>query len=239
MAWRCTGTTNAELISNLFAAHLITSPRVRSAMAAVDRAHYAPHHASAYDDCPQSIGWGATISAPHMHASATESLLPFLGDEDKDGNPKETTSGRRVLDVGCGSGYLVHVFANLLGDNGKVVGIDHIQGLVDLARNNMSQSEQGRQLLQSGKVELVCGDGRKGYAAGGPYDAIHVGAAAVEVHKELVEQLKSPGRMFIPVEDSRGFGGQWIWVIDKDEQGKVTKRRDMGVRYVPLTDAPR
>jgi protein-L-isoaspartate(D-aspartate) O-methyltransferase len=244
MAWRCTGSTNTELISNLFASHLITSPRVRTAMTAVDRAHYCPHPSSAYEDSPQSIGFGATISAPHMHAAATESLLPFLGDEDKDGQPKESVEGRRVLDVGSGSGYLVHVLANLLGDGGKVVGIDHIQGLVDLARNNMNKSEQGRQLLQSGKVEIVCGDGRKGYAAAGPYDAIHVGAAAVEVHRELVEQLRSPGRMFIPVEDGEGGakffgGGQWIWVIDKDEKGKVTKRRDMGVRYVPLTDAPK
>lgn len=44
-------------------------------------------------------------------------------------------------------------------------------------------------------------------------------------------------RMFIPVEDAVG-ADQWIWVIDKDESGKVRKRKDMGVRYVPLTDTP-
>lgn len=43
--------------------------------------------------------------------------------------------------------------------------------------------------------------------------------------------------MFIPVEDAVG-ADQWIWVIDKDESGKVRKRKDMGVRYVPLTDTP-
>jgi protein-L-isoaspartate(D-aspartate) O-methyltransferase len=31
---------------------------------------------------------------------------------------------------------------------------------------------------------------------------------------------------------------QHIYVVDKDENGKVTRRRDMGVQYVPLTDAP-
>jgi len=51
--------------------------------------------------------------------------------------------------------------------------------------------------------------------------------------------LNSPGRMFIPVEDSDGWGSQWIWVVDKDKDGKVTKKKDMGVRYVPLTDAPK
>lgn len=31
---------------------------------------------------------------------------------------------------------------------------------------------------------------------------------------------------------------QHIYVIDKAADGSVTKKRDMGVRYVPLTDAP-
>jgi len=60
----------------------------------------------------------------------------------------------------------------------------------------------------------------------------------VELHKELVEQLRSPGRIFIPVEDPNGFG-QHIWVVDKNEKGEVTKKRTMGVRYVPLTDPPK
>lgn len=31
---------------------------------------------------------------------------------------------------------------------------------------------------------------------------------------------------------------QHIYVIDKAADGTVTKKKDMGVRYVPLTDAP-
>jgi protein-L-isoaspartate(D-aspartate) O-methyltransferase len=44
--------------------------------------------------------------------------------------------------------------------------------------------------------------------------------------------------LFIPVEDSTGLG-QHIWVIDKEKDGKVKKERLYGVRYVPLTDAPK
>ncbi|ERF71397.1 hypothetical protein EPUS_07425 [Endocarpon pusillum Z07020] len=240
MAWRCTGRTNAELISNLAASGLIKNERVLQAMsgrAKVDRAHYCPDSSSAYEDSPQSIGHGATISAPHMHASACESLLAFL-------HPTA-----RVLDIGSGSGYLTHVLANLVAgtsdaertqaSGGKVIGIDHIQPLVTLATNNMCKSTDGRALLEKGRVEFICGDGRKGYPEGGPYDAIHVGAAAQSLHAELLEQLKSPGRMFIPVEEQGGFGAQWIWVVDKDPDGKIRKRKSMGVRYVPLTDAPR
>ena len=234
MAWRCSGRTNTELIQNLFTQGLINSAIVRDAMLTVDRAHYTPSSPhSSYEDSPQPIGHGATISAPHMHASACEALLPLM--------PRG--KGARVLDIGSGSGYLTHVLAKIVcgvdgKGEGKVVGIDHIAPLVDLARGNISRSEEGRQLLDSGKIELVVGDGRKGYAQGGPYAAIHVGAAAKEMHQGLIEQLDRPGRMFIPVEDADGWGNQWIWVVDKDRDGKVTRKKDMGVRYVPLTDAP-
>ncbi len=201
-------------------------------MTAVDRAHFCPEPQFAYEDSPQTIGHGATISAPHMHASAAESLLPYL----------KSQKDCSVLDIGSGSGYLTAVLANLVGDgqtSGKVVGIEHIDPLARIAKANFEKSAEGRAMLESGKVQFVVGDGRKGYKNAGPYDAIHVGAAAKEMHSELVEQLKSPGRMFIPVEDEGGYGSQYIWVVDKDEKGEVRRRRDMGVRYVPLTDAPK
>jgi protein-L-isoaspartate(D-aspartate) O-methyltransferase len=45
--------------------------------------------------------------------------------------------------------------------------------------------------------------------------------------------------MFIPVDDDSTGIDQSIWRIEKDEDGKVTRKRLFGVRYVPLTDAPR
>ena len=41
MAWRCTGSTNAQLITNLAQAGIIKSEAVREAMMATDRAFYA------------------------------------------------------------------------------------------------------------------------------------------------------------------------------------------------------
>ncbi|KAF2862242.1 protein-L-isoaspartate O-methyltransferase [Piedraia hortae CBS 480.64] len=221
MAWRCGGSTNTALINNLAQHGLITSPKVKSAMLAVDRAHYAP--IAPYEDSPQSIGHAATISAPHMHASACESLLPFL-------HPSA-----RVLDIGSGSGYLTHVLAELVKPGGKVVGVEHIQALADLGRGNAMKSEEGRELLESGTMRFVKADGRFGWKEDGPYDAIHVGAAASEFHQELIDQLKAPGRLFMPVEEN---SWQHIYVIDKEADGSVTKTKDMAVWYVPLKGPP-
>lgn len=210
----------------------------------VDRAHYAP--ASPYKDSPQSLGpagLGATISAPHMHATAISHLLPYLTPSDRNPAP-------RVLDIGSGSGYLTHVIAELVGDGdgALVVGVEHVPALRDMARANLAKSAGGRRLLASGRVRLEVGDGRKGWAdgAGGPggqgWDAIHVGASAARVHDELVTQLRAPGRMFIPVDDVEGGGkeeGQHVWAVEKDENGAVSRKRLFAVRYVPLTDGPK
>lgn len=58
----------------------------------VDRRHYSPR--LPYMDTPQLLGYGATISAPHMHAYALEYLLENL------------LNARNVLDVGSGTGDL-------------------------------------------------------------------------------------------------------------------------------------
>jgi len=64
-----------------------------------------------------------------------------------------------------------------------------------------------------------------GYAQKGPYDAIHVGAAARTIPPALLEQLASPGRMIIPV----GSYSQRFVQVDKDAQGKITQEDLFGV----------
>ena len=43
---------------------IVKSHEVENVMKQVDRKFYCPH--SPYMDCPQGIGYGVTISAPHM-----------------------------------------------------------------------------------------------------------------------------------------------------------------------------
>ncbi|TQS33120.1 hypothetical protein Golomagni_06547 [Golovinomyces magnicellulatus] len=194
-----------------------------------------------YEDSPQSIGHKATISAPHMHASALEHVIDHLV-------PTEESPAPRVLDVGSGSGYLTHIFAELVGKRGLVIGVEHIDALRSLGEFNMGKSDEGRSLIESGNVKFELGDGRRGWdeparpgeeSLGTKWDVIHVGASAKEIHSHLLDQLKAPGCLFIPVDDDKSGIMQHIWKVTKDEQGQVSKKRLFGVRYVPLTDAPK
>jgi len=219
MAWRSHGSDNASLVGNLQKHGIIKCDEVKDAMLSVDRGNYVDHNA--YQDSPQRIGFNITISAPHMHAHALELLHDCL------------KPGSSALDVGSGSGYLSACMAHLVGEKGKVVGIDHVSQLVDMSVTNIKKDGK-EHLLQSGQLSMVVGDGRQGWPAGGPYDCIHVGAAAPNLPPALVEQLKPGGKMVIPVGPEGG--DQSLDLVEKDKDGKVDRKRLMGVIYVPLCD---
>jgi len=220
-SWLARGRSNDDLISQLKKYQIIDSPEVESAMAKTDRGLYSRDMDEAYVDAPHSIGYGATISAPHMHAKALEVLKDNL-------KPKSEGESVKVLDVGSGSGYLSACFARMLPKNGKVVGIDVIPELVNWAFENIKKDDP--ELLSSGKIDIRVGDGWEGDTKNAPFDAIHVGAAAETLPQKLVQQLKPGGRMVIPV----GKHDQWLLLVDKDKEGKVSQQKLFGVRYVPL-----
>ncbi|KAH7301238.1 hypothetical protein KP509_23G017200 [Ceratopteris richardii] len=217
MSWTCHGQNNADMVDNLQKNNILTSTVAAEAMKQIDRADFVLPDTPAYVDSPQPIGHGATISAPHMHGYCLSLLSDYL------------KPGSAVLDVGSGSGYLTAVFALMVGENGRAVGVEHIPELVERSIQSIKKGNAAH-LLETGRLSVHASDGKLGYPDAAPYDAIHVGAAAAVVPDALVSQLKPGGRMVIPV----GQFMQDLIVIDKKSDGSLKQHSEMGVRYVPL-----
>eukprot|EP01026_Neomeris_dumetosa_P030360 TRINITY_DN2431_c0_g1_i11.p3 TRINITY_DN2431_c0_g1~~TRINITY_DN2431_c0_g1_i11.p3 ORF type:complete len:271 (-),score=27.97 TRINITY_DN2431_c0_g1_i11:329-1141(-) len=224
MSWRSHGVSNADLVDSLKRNGVIKSDAVAEAMRAVDRGLFVKSRDGSYSDCPMNIGHGATISAPHMHAYALEYLKDYL------------FPGAKVLDIGSGSGYLTAVFAYMVAmndSNGRAIGVEHIPALAQWSKRNIERIGWAKEMMVNKIIQIHEGDGRLGYPSEGPYDAIHVGAAAVQVPQALKDQLKPGGRMIIPVGVQLGM--QSLQIIDKQLNGKLVVQDTMAVIYVPLT----
>ncbi|KAE8036884.1 hypothetical protein FH972_009517 [Carpinus fangiana] len=209
---------NKAMVEHLKTYGVITSKKVAEVLESIDRALFVPDGNAPYYDSPVPIGYNATISAPHMHATCLQLLEENL------------QPGMHALDVGSGTGYLTACFALMVGPQGRAVGVEHIPELVSSSVLNIQKSAAAP-LLKEGSLSVHVGDGRLGWPEHAPYDAIHVGAAAPEIPQALIDQLKPGGRLVIPV----GSVFQDLKVIDKNMDGSLSIRSETSVRYVPLT----
>jgi len=207
-----------RLVEKLIMEGVIRSEKVKKAMLNVPREEFVPpdQRKWAYVDHPLPIGHGQTISAPHMVAIMTELLDP--------------EPGHKVLEIGTGSGYQTAVLAEIVAKQdperkGHVYSIERIPELAFFAKENL------RRTSYIVYVTVIVGDGSKGYPEKAPYDRIMVTAAAPDIPKPLVDQLKPGGIMVVPVGD---LGLQRLLVIHKKPDGKLEIREDTWCLFVPL-----
>jgi len=208
-----------QLIENLKKEGIIRSEKVEKAFRKVPRELFVPeeYREYAYFDEPLPIGYGQTISAPHMVAIMTEELSPEIG--------------WRVLEVGTGSGYQSAIIAEIVAPSeeprerwGHVFTVERIKPLAERAKENLKRAGYGE------RVTVLVGDGSLGYPEASPYDGIIVTAAAPRIPEALIEQLKPGGRLVIPVGD-RYF--QRLNVVSKRTDKLEVKIKDPCV-FVPL-----
>jgi protein-L-isoaspartate(D-aspartate) O-methyltransferase len=142
--------------------------------------------------------------------------------------------GHKVLEVGAGSGWHAATIAEIVApsdaprsERGHVYTVEIIQGLADFARKNIMRAGYGD------RVSIIVADGSMGHPEKAPYDRMLVTAAAPEVPKPLIEQLKPTGIMLIPVGSASLF--QSLIKITKGSNGNIKEENLGGVAFVPLT----
>ncbi len=199
-----------ETLAHLVSAGYLKSKRVIHAMEAIRREDFLPEEMKmhAWEDHPLPIGFGQTMSAPHMYAFMAEAA--------------NVSQGEKILEVGTGSGYGAALLSFLAGKKGKVCSIELVPELAGFARKNIAKSGMA--------AEVIEGDGSEGYPRAAPYGKIIVTAACDAVPPQLLAQLKAEGKMLVPV--GRFF--QDLLLVEKTKEGKIEETRLLPVMFVPL-----
>jgi protein-L-isoaspartate(D-aspartate) O-methyltransferase len=211
-----------KLIENLTKDGVLRSSKVIKAIRSIPREKFLPENMQSYGavDTPLPIGFGQTASAPHMVSIMNEAL--------------QLEIGHRVLEVGAGSGWHAATIAETIAPSdaprsnwGHVYTVVIIQDLAEYARKNIMKVGYGD------RVTIVCADGSMGYPEKAPYDRVVVTAAAPDIPRPLLEQLKPNGVMLIPVGSASLF--QNLVRVTKKSDGKIEEENLGGVAFVPLT----
>ena len=199
-----------KMVSYQMRARGIKDPNVLRAMNTVPRHAFVEEslRPRAYGDHPLPIGYNQTISQPYIVAYMTEAL--------------HLTPDSNVLEIGTGSGYQAAVAAEIAAE---VYTIEIIEPLAAAAKDRLAA-------LGYRNVRTKAADGFYGWPDHAPFDAIIITAAASFIPPPLIEQLKPSGRMIIPL--GSPYGVQTLVLVTKNTAGRVTTKRLLPVRFVPM-----
>lgn len=195
-------------------------PKVLAGFARLPREYFQYHYAEkqplggqAYETeaKPWAIGYGSALSDYLGQAYMTQAAQPNASDV--------------VLEIGTGSGFQSSLLATIVKN---VYSIEIIEPLGKAVA-------QIYRPLGIDNVSTRVGDGFFGWPeVEGGFNTIIVTCAAQYVPPALFKQLKPGGRLLIPI--GQPFKrGQFLYIYTKDEQGRVTSRKDVGVFFIPMT----
>jgi protein-L-isoaspartate(D-aspartate) O-methyltransferase len=187
----------------------VSNERVLAAIASIPRERFVParERRQAYANRALPIDCDQTISQPLVVARMLELLALRPSD--------------RVLDVGTGSGYHAALLSLLVAE------VWTIERFPELS----AQAAETIGALGIDNVSFAVGDGREGFPACAPYDAINVAAAAVDgIPSALEAQLVDGGRLVAPV----GAEEQRLVLVRRGAGGQFERSELDGVRFVPL-----
>ena len=185
--------------------------RVMTAMGKVPRHEFVPIELQpyAYANIPLPIGFNKTISQPFIVALMTD-LLDISADD-------------TVLEIGTGLGYQAAILAQLAQE---VYSIEIIEELGQQAKERLHR--QGYT-----NIELKIANGYHGWSEHAPFEKVIVTAAPDLVPPPLIHQLKNGGKMVVPAGLS---DAQQLVLVDKDDNGRVTMREILQVRFSQLEE---
>ncbi|MDK4702484.1 MULTISPECIES: protein-L-isoaspartate O-methyltransferase [unclassified Rhizobium] len=197
-----------KMVENQIRTTDVTSHSVLNAFFAVPRENFVPEKSKllAYVDCDIEVAPGRFL----MEASPLAKLLQ-LGAITKDD---------KVLDVGCGTGYVSAILSLLAG---KVIALESNEELAAQAKANLAA-------LGYDNVTVVGGDLEKGHAADAPYDVIFLNGSIEQLPQGLLDQLGEDGRLITVI----GYGHAARATVFMRERGAFSENVFFNASIKPL-----
>jgi protein-L-isoaspartate(D-aspartate) O-methyltransferase len=187
----------------------ITDEAVLDAMNNIPR-HYFLDSALdeiAYEDRAFPISEGQTISQPYTVAYQTQLLQVKPHD--------------KILEIGTGSIYQASVLAEM---GAKVFTIERQKKLFEQTRQYLFKSKYPH-------LKFFYGDGYEGLPTYAPFDKVIITAAAPFIPVKLVDQLKTGGKMVIPLDEDEH---QRMLRITKNADGTISEEAFDNFSFVPM-----
>ena len=164
----------------------------------------------AYEDRAFPIAADQTISQPYTVAYQTQLL--------------DIQSGDKVLEIGTGSMYQTTVLAQM---GATVFTIERQKQLFDQTAKYIFRE-------QYPTIYFHFGDGFEGLPEFAPFDKILITAAAPAVPEKLWHQLKTGGKMVIPLDESDAT--QRMLRLTKKRDGKEKRESFDEFSFVPMLE---
>jgi len=187
----------------------ITDSNVLEAINAIPRHFFldSAFDEIAYEDRAFPISDGQTISQPYTVAYQTQLL--------------QVQPNEKILEIGTGSMYQASVLAEM---GAKVFTIERQKNLFDKTKNFVLRSKYHN-------IKFFYGDGFEGLPTFAPFDKVIITAAAPFVPPRLIEQLKTGGKMVIPVDEGQH---QRMLRLTKNAGGSYEEEAFENFSFVPM-----
>ena len=199
------------LADELIADGVLSTPVLIEAFRAIDRIDFVGPdiQGEAYANTPLPIGQGQTISQPWTVAFMLELLQP--------------QAGEKILDVGSGSGWQTTLLAQVVGEQGTVVGLEIIPELCAMGKANVKKYG----FIESGVVTMHCQSALNGFAPAAPFNKIIAAAAGETVPPAWQDQLAVGGIIVTPI-------GSSVLLLSKKSSTRWEREEYPGFAFVPL-----
>ncbi|MBI4670784.1 MAG: methyltransferase domain-containing protein [Chloroflexi bacterium] len=204
----------AKLVAQLVKSGDLKSPAVERSFLKVPRELFVPKNGvteeltTIYQNNPLTIktdGRLGEVISTSSQPSVMASMLQLL----------EPCEGKKILEIGTGTGYNAALLASLVGSSGKVVSVELDPDLAELARKNLCT------LGLDNRTLVITGDGWEGYSEEAPYDGIIVTAQSDDIAPAWFEQLTADGRLILPMYLAPEF--QFSTIVGFRRQGVLLK----------------